>query len=104
MPPGPGQISSNAMGKAYRLLTRVKGVGPDFVDIERPLTANVSLAWAPRFHDFQPQVSGVGVEDLTIRFKWDTYKGHLKVRGVCVGACIVCAGTWCICVCVTWCW
>jgi hypothetical protein len=72
-------MTSNAMGKAYRLLTRVTAVGPDYVDIERPLTANASLRWAPRFHAFQPQISGNGIEHLTIQFKWDTYKGHLKV-------------------------
>lgn len=79
MGPGPGQLTSNAIGKAYRLLTRIAAVGPDWVEMERPLTANVSLAWAPRFHAHQPQVSGCGIEHLTIKFKWDTYKGHLKV-------------------------
>lgn len=73
------------MGRVYRLLTRVTAVGPDWVQIERPLTANVSLEWAPRFHEFQPQISSSGIEDLTIRFKWAPYKGHLQVGGGGVG-------------------
>ena len=65
------------MGKVYRLLTRLKAVGPDWVELERPLTTNVSLDWAPRLHAFGPQANGCGVEHLTIRFKWTPFGGHL---------------------------
>jgi hypothetical protein len=81
------------MGKTYRLLSRLKAVGPDWVELERPLTANVSLNWAPRLHAYGPQANGCGVEHLTIRFKWTPYGGHLKVRRCCLLLCLCSAST-----------
>lgn len=87
LPAGGAQQAANAAvgGRVYRLLTRLTAVGTDWVEIERPLTANVRLAWAPRIHDHTPQISKCGIENLTIRFKWAPYKGHLlvsKARGL----------------------
>ena len=88
------------MGKTYRLLSRVKAVGPDWVELERPLTANASLDWAPRLHAYAPQANGCGVEHLTIRFKWAPYGGHLKVCGqrfcVLFCCCCVCCAVCCV--------
>lgn len=64
-----------------RLVTRVTTVGAGYVDLERPLPFNVSLAWAPRIHKYEPAPGGreCGIEELTLRFEWSPYNGHLKV-------------------------
>jgi len=84
--PTDGEIKSNAAGKVVRLLTRVVAVGQDpklgpWVDLERPLQANASLAWQPRFHKHEPTARNVGVEDLTVEFAWKAFAGHLREDG-----------------------
>ena len=84
--PTEGEVKSNAAGKVVRLLTRVAAVGRDpelgpYVELERPLQSNVSLAFRPRFHAHEPTAAGVGVEDLTVEFAWAPYAGHLKEAG-----------------------
>jgi hypothetical protein len=94
--PTEGEMKGAAVGKVVRLLTRVVAVGRDddendqnngttsgspWIELERPLTTNVSLSWKPRFHRHEPTSRFVGVEDLTIEFPWKPFAGHLKEDG-----------------------
>lgn len=57
--------------------SRVLAAGPDWVDMERPLYADVQLHFKPllyRSPNFK--VTGVGIEDLTVEFPWTHYPGH----------------------------
>jgi hypothetical protein len=54
--------------------------------LERPLVANVSLAYRPSLHKWMPLLQQGGLEDLTITFPAKPYAGHLKVC-VCVCVC-----------------
>jgi hypothetical protein len=47
--------------------------------LERPLIANVSLAWNPEVHSFRPSITHAGIEHLTIAFPLTPYPGHFKV-------------------------
>jgi len=80
--PGRGQLNET---RVARHLSRVRAVDPAgaFVELERPLVHNVSLAWAPRLHLFSPQRNGseTGFEDLTVEFPWTPYPGHFKEQG-----------------------
>lgn len=51
--------------------------------LERPLIANVSLAYKPQVHSFQPLVTNAGIEFLTVAFPLTKYPGHLQVGCVC---------------------
>ena len=56
--------------------SRVLAAGPDWVDMERPLYADVQLHFKPllyRSPNFK--VTGVGIEDLTVEFTWTHYRG-----------------------------
>lgn len=51
--------------------------------LERPLIANVSLAYSPTIHRFLPSVQNAGIENLTISFPLTKYPGHLQVCDGC---------------------
>ncbi|KAF6249079.1 hypothetical protein COO60DRAFT_1583210 [Scenedesmus sp. NREL 46B-D3] len=60
-------------------MTRVTGVGPDWVEIERPLHVDVSLLFKPTvYRSSNFKVAGVGVEDLQIEFPWTPYWGTTR--------------------------
>ena len=43
------------------------------------MIANISLAYRPQVHSFQPMVTNAGIEYLTVAFPLTKYPGHLMV-------------------------
>lgn len=43
------------------------------------MIANISLAYQPQVHSFQPMVTHAGIEYLTVAFPLTKYPGHLMV-------------------------
>lgn len=43
------------------------------------MIANISLAYKPQVHSFQPLTTDAGVEYLTVAFPLTKYPGHLMV-------------------------
>lgn len=43
------------------------------------MIANISLAYNPEVHSFQPMVVNAGIEYLTVGFPLTKYPGHLMV-------------------------
>jgi hypothetical protein len=43
------------------------------------MIANISLAYNPEVHTFQPMVVNAGIEYLTVGFPLTKYPGHLMV-------------------------
>ncbi|KAF8061409.1 hypothetical protein HT031_004500 [Scenedesmus sp. PABB004] len=63
-------------------MSRVTAVGPDWIELERPLHVDVALAFKPTlYRSFNFKVTGVGVEDLTVEFPWTPYLGHHEEPG-----------------------
>lgn len=67
--------------RTTRLNTRVYQVGENYIDIERPLTHNLSLIYRPKIYGYSSAVSDVGIEHLQIRFPLTQYPGHFRERG-----------------------
>ncbi|KAI7841528.1 hypothetical protein COHA_004699 [Chlorella ohadii] len=60
---------------------RVVDVGPNYIDIDRPLPIELRPAWTPVIVPFTSSTSDSGLEHFTVRFKWDTYDDHLDSKG-----------------------
>jgi hypothetical protein len=71
----------NVGDKAMEHYTRVAAVESGGIELERPLPVDVELAFDPRVVAFDPSVSELGVEHLTVRFPETSYPGHFKEQG-----------------------
>lgn len=61
-------------------MSRVNAVGPNWIDLERPLPYNLRAAWKPTVHRFMPMLNDrVGVEGLSMEFAFTKYPGHFLV-------------------------
>lgn len=47
--------------------------------LERPMIANISMAYRPQVHSFRPMITNAGIEFLTVAFPLTKYPGHLQV-------------------------
>jgi hypothetical protein len=54
--------------------SRIRKMGKGFVKLERPLPYDVRPLWRPQLHRFQPRMTGVGVQDLSIEFPDTQYR------------------------------
>ncbi|KAJ9520690.1 hypothetical protein QJQ45_007551 [Haematococcus lacustris] len=69
-------------GVIYTHTSRVAAVpSSTSVVLERPLPFNVSLGYSPQLHHFLPDMSGVGIQGMTLRFMSPRYPGHFVERG-----------------------
>ncbi len=67
---------------AHRHVSRVADVkGGDTIVLERPLPWNASAGFEPTLYRWAPDLSGVGIEHLTIRMKARKYQGHYHEDG-----------------------
>ncbi|MEM7791894.1 MAG: glycosyl hydrolase family 28-related protein [Verrucomicrobiota bacterium] len=57
-------------------MVRIKSISGTTVEIDRPLHFDVKLGWDPKIRSFDPTVSEVGIEDLTITTGRVEYAGH----------------------------
>jgi hypothetical protein len=57
---------------AVRYSSRVKSVSARDrkVELERPLPWAAARAWRPQLHRLRPRLSNVGIEAMTLEFKW----------------------------------
>jgi hypothetical protein len=78
MRPGEDLLGTQAV---VRFLSRVKRVTGKTIELERPLPYEVRLEWTPEIHRFNPTVTEVGIEHLSIHFPWSPYPGHFKEKG-----------------------
>lgn len=69
---------SGLMGRqdVVRFSSRITAVGPNYIELERPLAYEVRLAWTPEVHSLTNAVQNVGIEDLTIKFKSGKFKKY----------------------------
>ncbi|KAF6262421.1 hypothetical protein COO60DRAFT_1676006 [Scenedesmus sp. NREL 46B-D3] len=75
---GPNQAGARSI---IRHLSRVSAMGPNWIRLERPMIANISLSYNPTVHRFLPSTTMAGIEYLTIEFPLTTYPGHLMEMG-----------------------
>jgi hypothetical protein len=64
-----------------RIVSRIASVEGKQITLERPLRFDIRKSWTPVVKSFQPTVSEVGIEDLSIEFPVSPYKGHFTERG-----------------------
>lgn len=60
---------------------RVKVVSGTTLTLVRPLRWDVRPEWRPEIYSFDPSVFEVGIEDLTMQFSEDEYRGHHREAG-----------------------
>lgn len=61
--------------------TRITEIDGNTVEIERALPVDIDTGWSPEVLPFEPRVSEIGVEHLTIQFPLTTYPGHFDEQG-----------------------
>lgn len=61
--------------------SRVSAIQGNTITLERPLPVDVRLVWTPEVHRFAPTVQDVGIENLTLRFPDEVYRGHFSEVG-----------------------
>jgi hypothetical protein len=71
----------NTGDEAMEHYTRVTAIADGGIELERPLPVDVDLDWTPRVRAFEPSVSELGIEHLTVRFPETSYPGHFKEQG-----------------------
>ena len=76
----PGDLSKSKSFDA-RQLVRVEAVNGDRVRLDRPLRFALRPEWRPELREFEPSVTGSGVESLGFAFPGEIYAGHFKERG-----------------------
>lgn len=66
-----------------RMANRVVSVQGTRVLLERPLRLDIKTSWSPTLKTYEPSVSEVGIEDLSIEFPVTPYPGHtFEERGM----------------------
>lgn len=78
----PGNLAEVTKAIRLRMVSRVASVDGVNVTLGRPLRFDVRSAWTPVLRTFEPTVSEVGVEELSIEFPVKPYKGHFTERGM----------------------
>ncbi|WOO41029.1 glycosyl hydrolase family 28-related protein [Rubellicoccus peritrichatus] len=78
----PGNTSKIKNPTIIKFVSRVESVDGESVKLERYLPFDVRSEWSPMLKTYEPTVSEVGIEDLTIHFPVKPYEGHFTERGM----------------------
>lgn len=79
----PGDTAKMTKPVTIRMANRVVSIEGTRVTLERPLPLEVRKAWKPILKTYEPRVSEVGIEDLSIEFPVKPYPGHtFEERGM----------------------
>ncbi|MGE3682726.1 MAG: hypothetical protein AB7G93_13455, partial [Bdellovibrionales bacterium] len=78
---GPTAEGLNGSTNIVGFLSRVKSTHGNQIELERPLPYDIRPEWNPEIHRFNPTVTEVGVESMTIEFPKRPYLGHFKEDG-----------------------
>lgn len=70
-----------AEGRLVDFVTPIAAVEKDVLTIERPLRVDVRPQWKPEVFAYEPTVTDVGIEDLTIEFAPVSPAPHLQEPG-----------------------
>ncbi len=73
--------TDNMGDRATNFHSRIASIAGGSIELERALPIDIDTAWSPRVFAFEPTVSEVGVEDLTIQFPLTSYPGHFNEQG-----------------------
>ncbi len=63
------------------LVAEIVAIDDNDITLNRPLRTDLRLAWRPEIRDYNPTVTDVGVEALTIEFADRRYEGHYNGYG-----------------------
>lgn len=75
---------ASANNWVFQQLIKITCIGPDYLDIDRPLRVPIILSdfsGYPRLYEFAPSVRGGGVSNFTIEFPNTIYNGHWTEEG-----------------------
>jgi hypothetical protein len=78
----PGDTGKVTKPVKLRFVTRIASVRGTRITLERPLRFDIRKSWTPVLKTFDPRVSEVGIEDLSVTFPVKPYKGHFTERGM----------------------
>ena len=78
-----GQLESGIFPgrNLIRFASKVEQIQGNTIVLERPLRTDVRPEWGAQIREFNPTVSEVGIENLTMEFPKPPYPGHLKSLG-----------------------
>jgi hypothetical protein len=77
--PGPtGELKGSTTARLTARIVRLDG---DRVVLDRALRCDVELEWQPELRKFAPNVTEVGIENLTFEFPVTPYAGHFTEQG-----------------------
>ena len=76
-----GSMSKLKGNTRATLVTRIRGVIPDGVRLERPLRWDIRAEWKPELRSFNHTVTEVGIENLCFEFPVTDYQGHFTELG-----------------------
>ncbi len=77
----PGDTSKLNGRTHASLVTQITAIEEEKIRIERPLRFDLEMEWNPRILRFQPNVTRVGIENLTFEYPVTPYKGHFTELG-----------------------
>jgi len=78
----PGNTKKVTRPVTVRMVSRIVAVRGKEITLERALRFDVRKSWTPVLKSFDPAVSEVGIEDLSISFPVKPYRGHFTERGM----------------------
>jgi ribosomal protein L21E len=71
-----GDTAKITKPKTIRMNNRIVSVNDNTITLERPLRLDIRKSWSPKLKTYEPNVSEVGIEDLSIEFPVKPYPGH----------------------------
>ncbi len=77
----PGDMSEFKQKTRIRLISLVEAIEGKLVTLERTLPFDLRNEWPAELTTFNPSVSEVGIEHLTVHFPNKPYEGHFTERG-----------------------
>lgn len=77
----PGDIANLRDSARTSLVARVVRVDGDRVTLDRAVRTDVRVEWNPALYPFAPNVTEVGIENLTFEFPVTDYRGHFTELG-----------------------
>ncbi|MDP6524691.1 MAG: glycosyl hydrolase family 28-related protein [Kiritimatiellia bacterium] len=78
----PGNTGKIRKPVSIQMVSRIASVRGNRITLERPLRFDIRKSWTPVLKAFNPTVSEVGIEDLSITFPVKPYRGHFTERGM----------------------
>ena len=77
-----GDTAKLSPNNTVRLINTVASHTDTSLSLERPLRLDLRESWSPVLKTYEPTVSEVGIENLTIEFPRKPYGGHFTERGM----------------------